>query len=493
MSFVLLLGGPGQNGRLNRLERALKARGRDVCLGHPHLAEGLFSGVGRTLVDHCDVVAGLELAGLPAASAAAETARYGQSRGKLLAIVLSPDEAAQSETGESRALEVWPHQASQLGALCDAIEEKAQRLAATRPEGVGLTHLASAEYAAYLAMRRRGDVEAIARFLRAFPGGMFEDLVRAELDAATRPDYVPRRPRFANERDDAGDSVRQGWRLGGGWLERLLEPVRAHWPWLSVAAVAALLVVAANTGVEWPRASSPRAGSQVIALTPPAAGAQPSQSAESSVAPVGNLPFVEPNETFAASAAQPQAAPPRVEMTSLAPAPVEGAPFSRSVEQASTPAPLPPAPTQTAPPPPLVAPAAARVAYDLGALDGDARRVVERARQNERRARDLARGQSGLPHRIASSAGVAGYQGEWTANAANGFGAAVWANGSSYAGAWRGSRPHGYGVLVQANGQQYEGEFEGGAPSGRGVFWGADGRPLAGDRLFAALLQARGP
>lgn len=479
MGFFLILGGAKQKSRVRRLKAALVRRGADVCVGPPEVPEALFAVVGRTLVDHCDLVAAIGADEAADTLIVSEVLRYASSRGKLYAIQVETEVQSADRT-HSAASDAWPADNAQLALLCEALETKANSLVATRPKSEDALYRASEEYSAYLNMHRGGGVEAIARFLRAFPGGMFEDVVRSELDAATRPDYTPRRSSFVGENDDRDT---RGWRMEGRALERLFQVLRVQWPWLGIAAIAAAIAIFMNSGVDLPPSSgadsAPRSAS-ALQIPPPArqppldASAAPGVTAPvqtASAAPtpanVGSVATPAEIETVLASS----------NMSALENVDPVASGVVDGVETA--PAPLPQAPRTT------------RVAHNAAQLNAEQQAIVQRARQAEARGNELASAQSGLPHRISGGAGVGDYGGQWEGGDANGLGAAVWTNGSAYAGSWQTSRPHGYGVLVLANGQQYEGEFVAGAPSGRGVFWDADGRPLTGDGLFAALLQAR--
>jgi hypothetical protein len=400
--------------------------------------------------------------------------------------------------------------------LCNAIVDKAEK---NSNEASGETSFsASEEYAACARMHKKGNVEAMAAFLRAFPGGMLEDIVRAELDAATRPTYNPNpgsgwRPLGASNASEAERATRV-WRLAPWSVRQVLERLDRRWLWAGAvivgAAILALVfslmgqsqrVVRPSSGSTEVRRLVEREGGANMSLSPPEARAEtPRQSSREVSSAVAAqlastharmpLPSNGVTQAGSTSAFLPVVSGANSAVTEQPNAQQAGGePVSPAAEVVSQ-------TVRTN----VSAPAQAAVidthAYDATRLEASVRDVVALARRNQARAIALAASHQGeggggetLSGRDSRGPGV--YGGEWSNGAAVGLGRAVWANGDRYEGAWRNSRPDGTGVLNLSNGLRYEGELTAGTPTGRGVFWGNNGRRLVGDQLFAALVAAR--
>lgn len=456
MGLVFILRRKAQAGRAERLAKAMRQRGLDVCAGLDYEPEPLRSAIGRRIVDE----AALTVFVWQQADLADETyldiVAYAAARRRLVQARLEPGPLPQALAGAPFAPETWLTNDAALADWCDEVVEYVQA-SPQRPWPYPIAD----EYAALSAMHKRGGTEAIERFLNDYPGGLFEDIARAELDDATQPVYEP--TSIPSGADDASASV---WRMQS----------RSVAPWLATAglvAAAAVAVVLLNPG----GFLRPAPETTTPALE---AGAQTAPALEARAAPV-----LEPPSAIAAiavgsdTAAPPTPQPIRVEAASVDVAQIDRAP-ARDL----------PTPASAALLPAFTPPAAeTAVVRDISDLAPDLRTIVEQARRAQARA--LVESLRGGEGSSIASRGSGLYRGQRAAGEANGAGRAVWSNGDVYAGNWSGSRPEGYGVLDLSNGARFEGEFAGGAPTGRGVFWDAEGRRLTGDRLFAALVRAR--
>ncbi len=77
---------------------------------------------------------------------------------------------------------------------------------------------------------------------------------------------------------------------------------------------------------------------------------------------------------------------------------------------------------------------------------------------------------------------AARYEGEYSGDAASGYGVFYWRSGDSFAGSGAGGGGQARGVLTYDNGQRYEGEMSNGRRDGVGVFWGSDGSVMQAGR-----------
>ena len=77
---------------------------------------------------------------------------------------------------------------------------------------------------------------------------------------------------------------------------------------------------------------------------------------------------------------------------------------------------------------------------------------------------------------------AARYEGEYSGDAASGYGVFYWRSGDSFAGSGAGGGGQARGVLTYDNGQRYEGEMSNGRRDGIGVFWGSDGSVMQAGR-----------
>lgn len=498
MGFVFIFRSASERRRADQLAKALRERGLEVVVGLQSEPQEVRSSVSRALADHCSVMAALWTEADASDASFVEPMRHAASLGKLLALS-PPGRPPPANLGP--VVEVsqnWTGDKSEFESLVEAILHASIR---NSPAGDAGASSASDEYAAYQRMHRQGSVDAMARFLREYPGGMFEEIVRAELDAATRPTYQPARRNVMSFGDGDGDAPGRVWRMAEWAPLRALRGFAKIWPWAGVAALA-LGAAGLASVVPWgsvqqalnapppaqarevagPSASvriEPEAVEAAEVLEEPQAVEQRQEAALEPAAPLRTAEREEMRREETRSPERAASAPERE------PEPVQVAAAAPPQEQPRTQAAPPPATVPTPPTSTIVT-----NAYDISQLEPDQREALERARRSEARALTAARGASDrtAPPR-GSASGI--YNGQWSSNGASGLGRATWSNGDAYAGNWRTSRPHGYGVLRLAGGMRYEGEFADGAPTGRGVFWGADGRRLTGDTLFAALVRAR--
>jgi hypothetical protein len=495
MGFVFIFRTERQRQRADKLAKALRRRGIDVCVGLDREPVEVRASVSRALIDHCAlmvaVCSDLDMAN----PGVAEPMRYAVTLGKLLALCPQGVHMPANLGPVHGVSQNWTGDAAELSEACDAIIAAASRNAPPGEFENASDGAASQEYAAYGQIHKQGGVDAMARFLRTYPGGMFEEIVRAELDAATRPTYEPAHAssRLAFARDEsAGEEPERVWRMGDWSPWRAIGDLRKYLPWIGAAVLVAVAVAVV--------ALVPR---DALNFVPGAGRSGQSAQTESDSGPTARIRLAPaeveaaPAEANALTDVPDDSAP--VQTAELRPSPVAAERASDRVAGVIPASPPPPEsePVVTAsltpPTTPPPEPASASPGPDISQLEPAMREVVQRARSAEGRAYVQARSRAGVAHVVTgrSSAGTGVYYGDWSDSAANGVGRALWANGDAYAGAWAASRPDGYGVLRLDDGRRYEGEFSAGSPTGRGVFWGADGRRLTGDALFSALVSAR--
>jgi hypothetical protein len=250
MGFVFVLRRAAQRGRASQLAKALKERGLDVCVGLQNEPAEVRPSVSRSLIDHCTVMAALWSEADLSDPAFVEPMRYAATEGKLIAMSLDGAFLPASFGEVAEAPAGWNNRAT-FGEVCDALAEKARQNSTPHEWAAADAFTASEEYAAYNRMQKQGGVEAMARFLREYSGGMLEDIVRSELDSATRPTYEPAANRgWSMAKSDEPNQPGNVWRMGDGSPANPFETVDRRWLWAAggVLALGGLALAAVLAG-----------------------------------------------------------------------------------------------------------------------------------------------------------------------------------------------------------------------------------------------------
>ena len=121
---------------------------------------------------------------------------YAQRNGRLFAVAVGSARLPGMLGGDaSVAGALDDRDAQQRQTLSDLIAQRVSRGRASKvilmlfPPG-----LVAEETKAFLRVQRQRSANALVRFLREYPEGIFERVVRDQLDAETRPQYQPDRP-----------------------------------------------------------------------------------------------------------------------------------------------------------------------------------------------------------------------------------------------------------------------------------------------------------